>query len=357
MDFNKKLFITIAIVGTTLIPILVSAQGQDYLYVFGSYDGSQYSLDSADQRVLQQVNAHINNSGTYELRLYRGNQLVSHNFLEISAPGQAEVIGSNNTYNTIQQKKTQFIVALPLTGSFDVIHARVQLLKNGQILIEKSLIDLHFQVLAVQANTIQTTENLATDSSYLFHLYYDNGQLFADRDVQFKYDIISETFVPETINTGFPYKGEVVNLKGEVVKTFQFDPRHGDPKFLKGKISVKAPYIPDGQKVNFYNAQGNQLLSIFVSESSFCNDDGVCNADVGEDAKTCPSDCKTATPVPTVSTGGPSSGGGGSGLVWGLIYIIAGVGLAGGLWYFFKKRKSSDSSIIETTLPPSPPST
>src|SRR3989344_8941156 len=122
-----------------------------------------------------------------------------------------------------------------------------------------------------------------SSSVYLFHLYYDNSQLFADRDVQFKYDILSEIFVPETLNTQFPYKGEVINLKGEVAKTFQFDPRQGSPAFLKGKISVKAPYFADGQKVVFYDNQGDALLTIFVSESSFCNDDGICNADVGED--------------------------------------------------------------------------
>ena len=118
---------------------------------------------------------------------------------------------------------------------------------------------------------------------YLFHLYNDNGQIFVDRDAQFKYDIVAEIFVPEILNTQFPYRGEIVNFKGEISKTFQFDPKQGNPNFVKGKILVKAPYLPDGQKVNFYNAQGNQLLSVFVSDSSFCNDDGVCNATVGEE--------------------------------------------------------------------------
>src|SRR3989344_8690633 len=136
------------------------------------------------------------------------------------------------------------------------------------------------------------------DSSYLLFLYYDNGQLFANRDFEFKYDVIPETFVPETLNTQFPYKGEVVNLKGEVAETFQFDPKQGNPSFLKGTLSVRAPYLPDGQKVVFYNNQGDASLTIFVSDSSFCNDDGVCNADVGEDSKTCPNDCKNVTPVP-----------------------------------------------------------
>ncbi|OGN01897.1 MAG: hypothetical protein A3I26_02750 [Candidatus Yanofskybacteria bacterium RIFCSPLOWO2_02_FULL_43_10] len=189
------------------------------------------------------------------------------------------------------------------------------------------------------------------DSSYLFHLYYDNGQLVADREVQFKYDVVPEIFVPETLNTQFPYKGEVINLKDEIAKTFQFDPRKGDPKFLKGKLSVKAPYVPDGQKVNFYDGQGNQLLSIFVSESSFCNDDGICNPDVGEDTKTCPSDCKQALPVPAASPDVPSAGGV-SGMVKGVIYLIIGVVVIGGFWYWLKKRNRSTFP-----MPPLPPDT
>ena len=176
------------------------------------------------------------------------------------------------------------------------------------------------------------------DSSYLFYLYYDNGQLFADRNFEFKYDVIPEIFVPETLNTQFPYKGEIVNLKGEVVQKFQFDPRKGNPKFLKGTLSVKAPYVSDGQKAVFYNNQGDALLTIFVSESSFCNDDGVCNPDVGEDTKTCSNDCKLATPVPTITTE-PSVGGGG-GLLKSIIYLIIGIGVTAGGWYGWKWWKS-----------------
>ncbi len=204
----------------------------------------------------------------------------------------------------------------------------------------------------VLADTVESQ-----DFVYLFHLYYDNGQLFADRDVQLKYDVIPETFVQETLTTQFPYKGEVISLKGEVAKTFQFDPRHGDPKFLKGKISVKAPYVSDGQKVVFYDSQGNQLLSIFVSESSFCNDDGACNPDVGEDTKTCPSDCKTATPIPTITTTQPSTGGWG-GMIKILIYTIIGLGLAGGGWFgwrWWQKKKQSAITETPTYLPPAPP--
>src|SRR3989344_9015526 len=60
--------------------------------------------------------------------------------------------------------------------------------------------------------------------SYVFRLYYDNGQLFADRDFEFAYDVIPEKFVSETYSTQFPFKGEVINFLNQTVAVFQFDP-------------------------------------------------------------------------------------------------------------------------------------
>lgn len=186
---------------------------------------------------------------------------------------------------------------------------------------------------------------------YLFHLYYDNGQLFANRDFEFKYDVIPEAFIPETINTGFPYKGEIVNLNNQIAATFQFDPRRGDPNFLKGAISIKAPYVPDGQKAVFYNAQGESLLTIFVSESSFCNDDGVCNADIGEDQTTCPLDCKPL-PVPVASP--DVSAGGTGGMLKGVIYLIIGLGMIGGWygWKWWQNKKATENINFPNNFPP-----
>lgn len=196
-------------------------------------------------------------------------------------------------------------------------------------------------------------------SSYLFFLYYDNGQLFANRDFEFKYDVIPEAFIPETINTAFPYKGEIINLNNQVAATFQFDPRRGDPKFLKGIISVKAPYVPDGQKAVFSDAQGQQLLTIFVSESSFCNDDGVCNADIGEDQTTCPLDCKS-TPIPIASP--DVLAGGQSNMLMTAIYVLISIGVVLGGWFgwrWWKNRKKNNSPSMSqyppTNLPPQQP--
>lgn len=173
-------------------------------------------------------------------------------------------------------------------------------------------------------------------ASYLFHLYYDNGQLLADRDFEFKYDVVSGEFTPEKLNTQFPFKGEVINLLNQTVATFQFDPRGGNINFVRGKISVKAPYLPDGQKVVFYDSQNRQLLTIFVSDNSFCNDDAVCNFDRGEDEKTCPNDCIGATPLPL--PGEEEEGGGPvSGVNVIILSILVVAFLAVGGWYAWRR--------------------
>lgn len=193
--------------------------------------------------------------------------------------------------------------------------------------------------------------------TYLFHLYYDNGQLFADRDFEFKYDMVAEEFVPETVNTQFPYKGEIISFRGEVVSAFLFDPRRGDPNFLKGKISVKASYAPNGQKAVFYDSQNRPLVTIFVSESSFCNEDGVCNSDRGEDNKTCSNDCRGATSTAPPKFEEPANGQ--ASMLKAAIYvlIIAGAALGGWFgWRWWKKRKEPPTPQLPSNqqLPPSP---
>ena len=207
--------------------------------------------------------------------------------------------------------------------------------------------NLKFKIFAIFLILLSTFYFLLSDSAvadepggddfvYLFHLYYDNGQLFADRDFEFKYDVIPEEFKSEILVTQFPFKGEVINFKNEVAASFLFDPRKGDQEFLKGKVAVKAPYIPDADKVYFYDNQGNQLLTFFVGESSFCDDDGICNVEKGENEQTCSNDCKA---IPTTDDQRPATDGEGlSGMAWTLIILVlASIGAGG--WYFWRKRK------------------
>jgi hypothetical protein len=179
-------------------------------------------------------------------------------------------------------------------------------------------------------------------SQYDFHLYFDNGQLAADRDYQFKYDVLAVPYEEPSLATNFRYLGEIIRFTGDVAATFKFDPRNGSENFKAGKISVKAPYVADAQKAIFYDPQHNPILTIPVGESSFCNDDGICNEDRGENYQTCSRDCKaaalpavSATPTPT------STASSGSNLFTGILYLVIGVVLIAGFWRFLKRKSST----------------
>jgi len=198
---------------------------------------------------------------------------------------------------------------------------------------------------------------------YAFHLYFNGATLVTDRDFKFSYDVIPGSYTAPVLKTGFPYRGEIVNFAGETSATFTFDPRNGDASFNAGKISVNAPYVADGQKAVFYNPQNQAVLSVSVDTSSYCNDDGICNADRGEDYTTCPKDCRAATlPVPsTTVTPAAQSAAGASGLTIGILFLLIGVVFLGGFWWFFKRRSSGGNGPLvpppSLPTPPTPPNT
>lgn len=199
--------------------------------------------------------------------------------------------------------------------------------------------------------------------SYVFYLYYDNGQLFTDRDYEIKYDVVEETFVPESPDVTTAYKGEIFNFKSEVVKTFTFDPRKGDPVFIRGKSMVKGPYVADGEKVVFYDYRGVQLPTIFIGTASVCNDDGSCIAGAGENEKTCPNDCKKTrrvTPIPQTSEQTSVLSGDFDWISISL-YAAGGIGVIAAAWFgwkWWKKKKEENFTPPESPLtggPPAPP--
>lgn len=188
--------------------------------------------------------------------------------------------------------------------------------------------------------------------SYIFYLYYDNGQLFADRDYQIKYDIINEKFISQSPGPN-SYRGEIVTFQSEAAETFYFDPAQGNPKFVKGKIQLKAPYVPNGSRVSFYDNQSKHLVTMFISTAALCNEDDFCSSNDGENGKTCPSDCKQARTSPVATTIPPPSVNEGIGLMSILIYVFSGLGVVVVAWFgwkWWKKKKE------ESFLPPMPPS-
>ncbi len=194
--------------------------------------------------------------------------------------------------------------------------------------------------------------NNSNNFVYLFHLYYDSGKLVADRDVKFKYDIIAEPYVVPVLKTSNPYYGQILNIKNKILATFKFD-----PSIVKGRLSVKGPYFADASRADFYNNSNQLLLTIDVSGSSFCNDDGVCNSDVGENMDNCPNDCKLKPP-PVSVTPVPVATGGGSNMKLILIIIAVVILIAVlAIWFIIKKRKAGGPgaippSVMPPTIPP-----
>jgi len=123
----------------------------------------------------------------------------------------------------------------------------------------------------------------SNDFSYVFHLVYNNSQLYIDSTYESSYDIIAEKY--EQVVYQNPFRGQIKDSKDVRISEFQYDPGQG------GEISAKAPYSPSAAKAIFYDNQNNQLLILSLSESSFCNNDNKCDSDIGEETSTCPADC------------------------------------------------------------------
>lgn len=191
---------------------------------------------------------------------------------------------------------------------------------------------------------------------YVFHLFKNKaGQLVADRDFKFVYDVIPGAFSQPSVGQ-FPYRGEVFSFNGQAVGQFQFDA-------VTGKISVQAPYVADAQRVVFYDSQNQPVLTIPVSDSSYCNDNGICESDQGEDYQNCSNDCKSAVLPSAPATPSDTGGSGSSGILSGIIYTVIGLVLLGGGWWFLKKRRGGGTppSVppmpqIQMPTPPTPPS-
>lgn len=123
--------------------------------------------------------------------------------------------------------------------------------------------------------------------AYIFYLYFDNGKLVNDRDAEFPYYVTPE----DPKNISGVYRVEIIDLLDRKATTTLFDPRSGNPNIEQGKVEVQAPYRADGKEARFYSDKSELLLTIAVSDSSFCDDDGVCEAVFGENYTNCENDC------------------------------------------------------------------
>jgi hypothetical protein len=219
------------------------------------------------------------------------------------------------------------------------------------ITISVTVISFFLIALMSSAVTKPPADAELSSYSYVFYLYYDSGQLLGDRDYDVKFDVINEPFVQPSAISG-AYRVQIFDAKSEVVGSVDFDIRNGNPNMTRGKVQVKAPYVASGVKANFYDSEGRQLMTIFVSTVSLCNDDGFCSSTTGETEKTCPSDCKKASTTPVVSALPPPVSGELDYIMLS-IYGIAGIAVVVGAWFgwrWWKKRKEENF-----TPPPSNP--
>lgn len=201
----------------------------------------------------------------------------------------------------------------------------------------------------VFASSLASRADVANNSNnfvYLFHLYSDQGKLVADRDAKFKYDIIAEPYVAPTLKTSNPYYGQILNVKNKILATFKFD-----QIIVKGRISVKGPYFADASMVNFYDNSNQLLLTIDVSESSFCNDDGVCNSNVGENTDNCSNDCKLRPPPASITPTPVVGGGSNTTLRWIIIAAIIIIAVLV-IWFIIKKRRAINGGQRPPQIPP-----
>lgn len=139
--------------------------------------------------------------------------------------------------------------------------------------------------------------------SYSFHLEEQNGILMASKDADGEYIPIPELYVPKISASTADYYGVIFNLKAIETARFGFNKPETVLEALgKSVFDIKAPFSADADHVNFYTKNKKLLFTISVKGSSFCNDNKICNADIGEDYTNCPYDCPPPPVVPVIST-------------------------------------------------------
>ena len=162
---------------------------------------------------------------------------------------------------------------------------------------------------------------------YVFKLSWHNGVPVQDG----LYDITTGDLTPPPPGT---WRMDMISGKGEILASYPFVPS------LSGTQSVTIPYDPRGYGVHIYNDRGADVLTIDISGSRVCNDNGVCDSDAGEDSLSCPTDCgltaqADAPAVPNQQAAIASQGG----IPGGLLLVVADIVIIGLVLLVDKRRR------------------
>ena len=166
VSFRKK-FLIVSFASVALLPLFARAQTGDYLFISGEYASSTFTHVMVDERTLDAADAHLYQKGTYEARLYTGDKTIGRNFFEIPENEKMEVISivtqsaaasSSNSYGTFTAASQVIQVTVPLISSVQSEKSGIQILKNGQILFDKKLSELAFNVASANTNHVLVKE-------------------------------------------------------------------------------------------------------------------------------------------------------------------------------------------------------
>lgn len=187
--------------------------------------------------------------------------------------------------------------------------------------------------------------------TYIFHLYFNNGNLTKDRDFDPPFELIAQEY--EGVDrTTMSYYGEIISVSNKKLADFPiFTPAAG-----KGKFSANAPFFDNAKTANFYDDQNQKLLTIDLAPSGpVCNEDKICNKDTGETYLNCSNDCSapvsSAIPSPTSFSDAKHTFS--DYLIDFLSFpfslVILGVILVVFVWFFLKRKKTK----LSAETPPS----
>lgn len=132
--------------------------------------------------------------------------------------------------------------------------------------------------------------------SYQFHLEYSKGVLQVEKGIDYPYSPIPIKYDPQYDPAQADFYGVIINIKNKEEARFGFmTPTTTAPGLGKSLLSVWAPEFADADHVSFYSISNKHLFDISVKDSSFCNDNDICDENIGESGLNCPNDCHTTT--------------------------------------------------------------